>query len=278
MGDTRGAGGRGLLQGHAALKGVGVVASKWSDIHGERPKTIAVTPSTVKYASEAEGDRVYASGFGDDTVIGALAGITPSSIASLFPINIKCISYGCCAKQTAINAFLTTYSNLSSTHRPVLLFHGTQQANISPIAMNGLRVPRSQNDVKSGSAFGMGIYAAPNPVTSMGFCGTGSSGLMFMCVGLVSNDDPKVLVCGEYCTVFFDSKLIIPLWLLEYGPSSALVPARRVLSPATLLASGSGPIQHRLLAKMSPDEGKAMRKVRKAHILNINALAKKIGA
>jgi hypothetical protein len=66
--------------------------------------------------------------------------------------------------------------------------------------------------VEHGSAFGVGIYSATNPETSMGY--TDDRHLMFACVGLVGGTT-KTTSVGDF-RIFSDSRYILPLWVLRY--------------------------------------------------------------
>eukprot|EP00658_Telonema_sp_P-2_P033982 TRINITY_DN24848_c0_g1_i1.p1 TRINITY_DN24848_c0_g1~~TRINITY_DN24848_c0_g1_i1.p1 ORF type:complete len:120 (-),score=12.30 TRINITY_DN24848_c0_g1_i1:154-513(-) len=118
------------------------------------------------------------------------------------------------------------------------------------------------------------------PSTSMVYCGSSVTGSMFMCIGLVSNCDENVRVVRDYCVVFHRSELVLPLWLVTYGKVALHAPpSRHVLTPESLARqSGGYAVLKTEITKMTRDEGKALNKVRKANILNINKLAKKIGA
>lgn len=137
-----------------------------------------------------------------------------------------------------IKAFLATWRERAATHRPTLLFHGTNSKNIVSIVRNGLIVPGSHGvTVANGSVHGVGIYTAKCPMTSTGYCNDRSnsscyyrrSGEMFACLGLVSNNDSvnvRVTAGGGYC-VFFDASFVVPIGLIGWQRTGGAAPTRK---------------------------------------------------
>ena len=120
----------------AATKCVPKAVLKWSDLHGALPSD----------SRRKEGEKTKAAApvrevfFGNHFPLLHLAGSSVQAMASQFNSSgISMISYGSCAKKGAIDRFLERYSELSHTHRPVILYHGTQPANLWSIALSGLR-------------------------------------------------------------------------------------------------------------------------------------------
>lgn len=70
---------------------------------------------------------------------------------------------------------------------PVLCYHGTQVQNFTNIFSEGLKVPGHGNSLRvvNGSAYGLGIYLAISPQTSLGYVRGGSA--MILCAALVGN-------------------------------------------------------------------------------------------
>lgn len=165
-----------------------------------------------------------ATSFGNSRVVEALAGVTEWDIKWFFRKDgMKALRYGTVATQQAIDRFLHTYTRLQNTHRPIVLFHGTQPQNLPSIAQNGLRIPASRHEVKNGAVHGMGIYAAFRPRTASWYGHFTRSDILegkathrlFLCVGLVSPNDTDVKVVRDFCVVFSDTRLILPLFAVD---------------------------------------------------------------
>jgi hypothetical protein len=115
------------------------------------------------------------------------------------------------AQRRRVATFLSAWRQSKSC--PVLVFHGTRAGNIASIIDRGFLIPgKAGVRVEHGSAFGVGIYSATDPETSMGY--TDDRHLMFACVGLVGGST-KTTSVGNY-RIFSDSRYILPLWVLRY--------------------------------------------------------------
>lgn len=134
--------------------------------------------------------------------------------------HLEVVRYSAVNNNTIERRFLARWKENAATHCPMILFHGTRRCNIESIASRGLIVPNSGSGVRvvNGSAYGVGIYAAKNAGYSRSY--TQGCPLMFVCVALVGPQYTTMKESGDIC-VFFDSSLIVPLWLIEFQPLAA---------------------------------------------------------
>jgi hypothetical protein len=108
-------------------------------------------------------------------------------------------------------------------------FHGTSVSNIESIKSKGLMVPKTHLEVANGSAHGLGIYIAKNPVISTSYV----RGRNEMFVVAVLTGDSRVFRSGEVL-VAKDDNLVVPLYVMHYngltpGYESSIPPARQLL-------------------------------------------------
>lgn len=179
--------------------------------------------------------------------------------------------------------FIREWKAHSTSHCPMILFHGTRVENLSSIASMGLVVPSPTGQVRvaHGSAYGVGIYAAKNANYSMSY--TEGCNKMFVCLGLVGPQYTTMKECGDIC-VFFDAAAIVPLWLVEYthihpGPPHrvelrSMLHPRRNVAPMPPIAAGppaSNTKHLRMTKKMIKQQPRSVKELYKAGSL----LAKK---
>ena len=202
------------------------VAPKWSDLSSKEQEACAgrqftggdgegpVLKGTIK-ASKVPPVFRY---FEDTNLIESLASsnLLGDVAAKVKSAGLGFLQYGSIMTAPRSKAFLETAKRLSATHRPVILFHGTQLKNIPLIAETGLQVPGTGDvAVVNGSAHGVGIYAATCPTTSVYYCKSNSANLrMLVCVGLVSNNDKDITV-REGFVVFHRAELVTALWAID---------------------------------------------------------------
>ena len=112
-----------------------------------------------------------------------------------------------------------------NTHFPTILYHGTRKANITPICESGLLIPGHGNvRVLNGSAYGVGIYTARDPHISVGYS---TDMMMFVCLGLIG---PRIATTKQAndIFVFFEERLLVPMWVVEFRVGSWGREPRRV--------------------------------------------------
>ena len=193
--------------------------------------------------------------------------------------NLHVVQYGSIATTSQISTFLATARRLSDTHRPKILFHGTQIQNIPKIAATGLQVPGSSGiKVVNGSVHGVGIYAANEPSMSIYYCSSLTNNLrMLACVGLVSNSDPDITVHAGF-VVLKRSELILPLWALDLycghivSPKDAVQVAHTPTSlsrPLHTPNTEEAPIRPRHVHTLQPSESAALTKVKRRNIAEL---------
>ena len=173
-------------------------------------------------------------------------------------------------------AFLETAKRLSATHRPVILFHGTQLKNIPLIAETGLQVHGSK---------GVGIYAADCPSTSVCFCKPNSGNLrMLVCVGLVSNNDKDITV-REGFVVFHRAELVTALWAIDLLQGGIYnLPVHVAYKPASLAVGLAfndvmpkvTRVRERKNQTLKAAESAALTKVTKRNIADLLRVAEKL--
>eukprot|EP00742_Colponemidia_sp_Colp-10_P017395 GILJ01020002.1.p1 GENE.GILJ01020002.1~~GILJ01020002.1.p1 ORF type:complete len:364 (+),score=54.08 GILJ01020002.1:39-1094(+) len=141
---------------------------------------------------------------------------------------LQITNYASVAMSYLLDRFMKTWEERKATHRPMILYHGTDPRNIPSIVEKGLLVPGTHRSVaeSNGSVYGVGIYTAFKPSTPAEFCRMRFPGRlsneMFVCVGLVSNTHPDTIRVvnnrkGERIyVVYFDSQLVVPLWLVGF--------------------------------------------------------------
>lgn len=95
-------------------------------------------------------------------------------------------------------------------------FHGAPRQASGSIVKNGFNV--SFSGKTHGKAYGPGIYAATDSLTSHGYAHVDSSGsqCMFICIGLAGGQqDHGGSPTGSFC-VFRREQQILPIWLVFY--------------------------------------------------------------
>ena len=196
--------------------------------------------------------------------------------------------FGAVLSEYAVSRFLGHARRLSSTHRPVILFHATQLHNLATIARKGLRVPGSEGvKVVHGNAYGVGIYAAMTPAISATYCDyfpDSPTIRILVCVGLVSANDPNVAIHNQF-VVFKDSELICTPWVIDMegqrfsSSNGCAVPKEVVFTPANLGISltddaGSGIEDADQLPAAPSDEQRRCATLTKVSKRNIRQLKK----
>lgn len=201
--------------------------------------------------------------------------------------NLNLYGYGCCATDDNIQRFIKTYRSKQKSHRPIFLYHGSQIANLPSICKNGLRVPRTPRDITHGSGYGIGIYAAFSPSVSVRYCHSPTACRLLLCIGLVSNNDPNVKMIPNFCVVFRQPELILPVVAMDVHflsrphkierrvhtfESLGILPAvRSQPKPKPQIDENGNPVS----ASM---QRRALNKVRNRNILLVNRMAQKMGA
>jgi hypothetical protein len=99
----------------------------------------------------------------------------------------------------------------------VLTFHGTPAHNIPSILRQGLRIPNQGPNpiaVAHGSAYGVGIYVATTPSTSLSYVTGGNR--MLVCATLVSADRGVTSRNGDVIVVFNQSH-VVPCYIAHFS-------------------------------------------------------------
>ena len=265
------------------------VTQKWSDLHpGEPAADPDPNPAVKKQRPAVHEGPQRERQFGDYSILARITHFSlVSQIMKLMSYGLGLYGYGCCATDDQMDAFLATYKKHHKTHRPILLYHGTQLTNNASICRNGFRVPRTSTDVAHGSAYGVGIYAAFEPHTAFCFCKATlrGNGRILCCVALVSPDDPSITMVEDYCVVFQNPRFILPVWAFDVNSHGFSCPlSRRYFTYETLGRLHPPPFQPAEALdvtrappiKLTEAKAKALTKVHNKNILNINRLAEKV--
>ena len=91
-----------------------------------------------------------------------------------------------------------------------MLFHGCPEARGSNVLAEGLLLSRSRN-----GRLGNGLYGAPNPRKSLGYCGDSPNGkFLFVCRFNLSEPAKHAMHdLHEFC-VYYESRVVV-LWALK---------------------------------------------------------------
>ena len=124
--------------------------------------------------------------------------------------------YACVNNKGLEKRFQQTRAKLGAHHVPELVYHGTRRSNIASICKRGLLLPGHEGvKVVNGSAHGVGIYTARHLGLPMRY--SSDCNMLLVCLGLIGpKDSPTATKEVGDVLVFFDEKLVVPIYVVEY--------------------------------------------------------------